>query len=80
VEQAEGLLLRKYLRAFGPATAADFALWTGISLTGAREIWAREEAGFASVDVEGWTAAVLRENLDELSHAKFERPLEQFPG
>ena len=29
-EQAEGMLLRMYLRAFGPATAADFALWTGI--------------------------------------------------
>ena len=35
-EQAEGVLLRRYLRAFGPATATDFALWTGISLTEAR--------------------------------------------
>ena len=52
VEQAEGMLLRGYLRAYGPATAADFSAWTGISLTGAREIWAREAAGFAPVDVE----------------------------
>jgi hypothetical protein len=50
-------------------------LWTGISLTEAREIWAREEAGFAPVNVEGWAAAVLREDLDELAQAKFERPL-----
>src|SRR6266542_4537909 len=63
------------LSAFGPATAADFSLWTGISLTGAREIWAREQAGFAPVNVEGWAAAVLREDLDELAQAEFERPL-----
>jgi hypothetical protein len=74
-EQAEGMLLRMYLRAFGPATATDFSLWTGISLTGAREIWAREEAGFATVNVQGWEAAVLREDLDELAQARFERPL-----
>jgi DNA glycosylase AlkZ-like len=74
-EQAEGMLLRMYLRAFGPATAADFSLWTGISLTGAREIWGREEVGFASVNVEGWAAAVLREDLDELEQAEIERPL-----
>jgi hypothetical protein len=74
-EQAEGILLRRYLRAFGPATATDFALWTGMSLTEAREIWAREQADFALVNVEGWAAAVLREDLDELSQAEFERPL-----
>ena len=74
-EQAERILLRTYLRAFGPVTAADFAMWSGISLTDAREIWAREQAGFAPVNVEGWAAAVLREDLDELAGAGFERPL-----
>jgi winged helix DNA-binding protein len=74
-EQAEGMLLRLYLRAFGPATASDFSLWTGITLTGAREIWAREQGDVAPVNVEGWEAAVLREDLDQLGQAKFERPL-----
>jgi uncharacterized protein YcaQ len=74
-EQAEGILLRTYLRAFGPATATDFAMWTGITLTDAREIWAREQADFAPVNVEGWTAAVLRKDLDKLAQAEFERPL-----
>ncbi len=73
-EQAEEMLLRKYLRAFGPATAADFSLWSGISLTEARAIWAREQASFAPVNVEGWAAVVLQEDLGQLAQARFERP------
>jgi uncharacterized protein YcaQ len=73
-EQAEGMLLRRYLQAFGPATAADFALWSGITLTDAREIWAREQADVAPVNVQGRMAGVLRQDLDELSQAEFERP------
>lgn len=75
VEQAEGMLLHMYLRAFGPATTRDFSMWSGISLTGARAIWAREQAGFATIDVQGWEASVLREDLDQLAKVKFERPL-----
>ena len=71
-DQAEGLLLHKYLRAFGPATAADFAMWTGITLTKARQIWAREQANLAAVHVEGRTADVLSEDLDELAQARVE--------
>ena len=74
-EQAEGILLRTYLRAFGPATAADFAMWAGITLADAREIWAREGEDIAPVNVQGWEAAVLRTDLDELAGAEFERPL-----
>ena len=74
-EEAEERLLRIYLRAFGPATAADFALWSGITLTDAREIWGRVQPDIAPVTVEGWAAAVLRKDLDELARATFERPL-----
>jgi len=74
-EEAEDLLLRWYLRAFGPATAADFALWTGITLTDAREIWARQEADLTLVNVEGWQAAVFRQDLHDLAQAELERPL-----
>lgn len=74
-ERAEEMLLRMYLRAYGPAMPADFALWTGMTLTEAREIWAREQADFAPANVEGWAAAVHREDLDELARAKSERPL-----
>jgi len=74
-EEAERMLLQRYLRAFGPATIADFAMWTGITLTDAREIWAREQPHFATVNVEGWTATVLRKDIEGLVQAKFERPL-----
>ena len=74
-EQAERDLLRLYLKAFGPATAPDFAMWSGITLTEAREIWRREQAHLASVNVEGWTAELLRQDLKELAGTEFERPL-----
>jgi hypothetical protein len=74
-EQAEEMLLRVYMKAFGPATAADFALWTGITLTEAREIWARQQANLAPVNVEGWLSEVLQEDLAKLAKAEFERPL-----
>lgn len=74
-EQAEETLLHMYLRAFGPATARDFALWTGMTLREAREIWAREQVDLAPVDVERWEAEVLREDLDELAQARIKQPL-----
>ncbi len=73
--EAEGILLRRYLRAFGPATAADFAMWTGITLTEARAIWAREQSGLAPLSVEGWQASALQEDVDELAQAALTRPL-----
>lgn len=74
-QQAEDLLLRLYLRAFGPATPVDFSLWTGIGLTEARLIWSRSQARMAAVLVEGSQASILREDLDELAEAGFRRPL-----
>ena len=74
-EQAEVSLLRKYLSAFGPATAADFALWSGMTLTEAHLIWTQVQDDLAAVNIEGWSAEVLRNDLDELEQAKFERPL-----
>jgi hypothetical protein len=69
-EEAERLLLRRYLQAFGPATPEDFALWTGNSLRETRKLWAREEAGFAEVEIEGRQAHVLKEDAAELQAAE----------
>jgi hypothetical protein len=74
-EQAEDILLHRYLHAFGPATAEDFSLWTGMTFKEARDIWAREQSGLAPVSVEGWKAEILREDLKDLAQASFEQPV-----
>jgi hypothetical protein len=73
VELAEDTLLHVYLRTYGPATPADFAYWTGITLTGARKIWSRNQTSLATVSVEGWPGTVLQKDLDELTRTEFER-------
>jgi hypothetical protein len=73
--QAEEILLRRYLKAFGPATATDFSLWTGMTLREAREVWARKQSSLAPVSVEGWKAELLREDLEELSQPPLEQPV-----
>ena len=75
VDEAETELLRRYLRAYGPATATDFMAWSRMTLKGTRAIWARLAGDLASVDIEGDAAWVLRDDLAALRRAKFERPL-----
>jgi hypothetical protein len=53
---------------------ADFATWSGLSLTAARGIWARQAADIAAVTLEGWTASIFQDDLAELTRAKFHRP------
>jgi hypothetical protein len=77
--EAETALLRRYLRAFGPATPEDFASWTGIPLLEVRQIWARGEAGMAPVNVEGWNAAVLSDDLPRLKRAANPPPVRLLP-
>jgi len=73
--EAERELLVKYLRAFGPATLADFALWAGMYVRDAKEIWSREAENIAQVDVEGLKAGILRSDLPELEKAEVDQPV-----
>lgn len=73
-EQAEPKLLDKYLGAFGPATLADFALWTGMYVSDAKAIWSRAADRIAHVDVEGWKAVVLGSDLPKLQEAEPDGP------
>jgi len=72
---AEPELLRRYLRAFGPATVADFAWWTYLKAADAREVWGRLEGELAPVDVEGRPGWVLRSDVHHLERASLDGPV-----
>jgi len=73
-EDAEERLLRRYLESFGPATVADFAVWTGMTVREARAIWERTAGELAPVEVEGAEGSALDTTLDELLRARVESP------
>jgi hypothetical protein len=75
VEKAEGELLVKYLRAFGPTTLQDFALWAGMYVRDAKPIWQSEAENLVQVDVEGWKASILQSDLPDLEKAEPDEPV-----
>ena len=75
VEKAERELLVKYLRAFGPTTLQDFALWAGMYVRDAKPIWESEAENLVQVDVEGWKASILQSDLLDLEKAELDEPV-----
>ncbi len=75
VEKAEGELLAKYLGAFGPATLADFALWTGMYIRDAKEIWSLQSGNMTQVEVDGQAAWILDSDLPQLENAETKEPV-----
>src|SRR3989475_6750934 len=71
-QKAELELLRRYLRAHGPATLQDFLIWIGLRAADARDVWARLEPEMAAVEVDGQTGWGLREDLPVLTRAKLD--------
>ncbi len=74
-EKAEQELLVKYLRAFGPSTLQDFALWAGMYVRDAHPIWQTAEENIVHVDVEGWKASILKSDLPDLEKAELGEPV-----
>ena len=77
-EEAEEELLRTYLRGYGPATVRDFVAWTRMNLRDARVIWNRVAPQLLPMEVEGWHAWVLAEDLPVVQAAEFDRPAIRF--
>ena len=67
-EQAVREIIRRYLRAYGPATAEDFArwCWDGGGKSEARQIFQSMKDELEEVDVEGWRAVALRTTIEPM--------------
>jgi len=65
-EEAAGILLRRYLRAFGPATQQDFQRWAEIPMADVRAMWDAAEGDLIEVRVDGLTGWILEEDLPSL--------------
>jgi len=74
VAEAERELLRRYLSAFAPSTAADFAIWSGIRTSDATEILGCLGDEVMPVAVAGEPAWALRRDRSELERAALDGP------
>jgi hypothetical protein len=72
VEAARAELLRRFLRAFGPATAHDFAKWSGLRVTDTRTAMAALAPELTPVSVDGGAGWILSADDDRLTRGKLD--------
>lgn len=70
---SQQVLLRSYLRAYGPATVQDFAFWSGIAMQESRAIWNSLAPELAEVSIEGQKRSILSQDLGELAESSLEK-------
>lgn len=66
-DDAAAELARRYLRAFGPATRADFTRWAGLETSRGRVAWARLAPELSEVSVGGHRRWVLTADVEALA-------------
>lgn len=74
-QDAQRIILQKFLRAYGPAGLRDFCKWSGISVQEAKPVWDSLRDSFCEVTIEGAKAFILPEDLAELQAARLTRPV-----
>lgn len=72
--EAQCALLRKYLRAYGPATLHDFAHWAGLPLQEVKPLLPLVEAELAEVPGDKNSCFLLREDVPALNRRSRKEP------
>lgn len=72
-------MARRYLNAYGPATADDFARWWGIQAGPAKKVFRSLGDEIEAVDVEGWKAWALTSTLEQLKTLRAVRSVRVLP-
>ncbi len=70
--EAQQMLLRRFLRAYGPATLQDFSHWTGLLMKEAKNIWEILQEELVEVGIEGEKAFLLRDDHDQLKNGSYD--------
>lgn len=81
--KAQSIMLRRYLKAYGPATLQDFSKWSSISMPEVRVIYNEIQEDLIEAIVEGKKGLILCEDLEiissnDLSEQKFVNLLPHF--
>ena len=79
-EEAERELVRRFLAAYGPATADDLARWLGVRGATPKRIFAALGDELAPVDAGGRAASVLAADVEALSEAGEPRTVRVLPA
>ncbi len=74
-QEAQQVLLRRYLSAYGPAPLQDFSKWTGISMKEARAVWELLEEELVEVCIEDKKGWILREDYDQVKLSYLGEPI-----
>ncbi|MBI4430029.1 MAG: AlkZ family DNA glycosylase [Ignavibacteriales bacterium] len=69
-DEAKRELIRRYLKAYGPATPKDFSKWSGISMGEVRETWQTLEDELAVVSAGAMLAWLRREDMDTMARVR----------
>jgi hypothetical protein len=78
--EAQCALLRKYLRAYGPATLTDFAHWSGIPMQAVKPLRALLESELAEIPGDKKRCLLLREDVAVLNSSPVATSIRLLPS
>jgi len=74
VEDAKTMLVRRYIKTFGPVTEEDIAWWTSLSKTDLKKVITTIEKELLRVNIEGFEREYLMLQTDYAQFVKFKPP------